>query len=78
MEQPIDAYIKTYIMRTSGKRSRTIEVTVPRDVIVRQARRVGLSIDEYLKQYRAVAHYNDFDGVYYRFEKHKGDKDGYK
>jgi len=72
MEQPIDAYTRTYIMRTAGKRSRTIEVTVPRDVIVRQARRAGLTIDEYLKQYRAVAHFNDSDELYYRFEKYKG------
>ena len=75
MERPTDAYTRTYIMRTAGRRSRTIEVTVPRDVIVRQARRAGLTVEEYLKQYRAVASFDDFEGVHYHFEKYKGEVD---
>ena len=58
-------------MRTAGRRARTVEVTVPRDVIVRQSLRAGLSLEDYIDQYRAVAHYDDSEGVYYRFEKVK-------
>ena len=78
MEKPKDAYTRTYKLRTTGQRDRTFEVSVPRDVILRQARRAGVTPDEFLEQYRAVAHFDDFEGVYYYFEKYEGDRDGYK
>jgi len=71
-----DSYTKTYKLRTTGQRARTIEVSVPRDVIIRQSRRAGLTIDEYCDQYRAVAHYNDSNEIYYTFEKYKAVGDG--
>ena len=69
MEPPKDAYTKTYKVRAAGKNTKTIEVSVPRDMVLRMARRANLSLEEYLKQYRAVAHYDDFDGVFYQFQK---------
>jgi len=75
VEKPKDAYTRTYKLRTTGQRDRTFEVSVPRDVILRQAKRAELTPGEFLEQYRAVAHFDDFEGVYYRFEKYMGDSD---
>lgn len=78
VENPGDTYTRTYKLRTTGQRARTIEVSVPRDVIIRLSRKVGLTIDQYIEQYRAVAHYSDLDGVIYYFEKYEGDGAGSK
>lgn len=74
MEQPkklaktLDTYTKVYKLRATGREGATIEVSIPKAVIERAAKRCGLSITEFIERYQAVAHYNNFDGVYYRFE----------
>jgi hypothetical protein len=35
----------------------------------KEARKRGLSVEQFLEQYQAVAQYNGFDGVLYQFEK---------
>lgn len=64
----IDAYRKTYKMRAVGSGGQTIEVSMPPEVIKREATKRGLTIQEFIDQYRAIAHYNNFDGVLYQFE----------
>lgn len=72
-QQEIPAYKKEYKVRTIGKKGTAYEVSFPQDVIERKARELGLSIPKFLEQYRAVAYYNAFDGVFYRFEPIKVD-----
>lgn len=63
-----DSYRRTYKMRTLGEDGLNIVVSIPRLVIEREARRHDLSVDEFIKQYRAVALYDGFDGIHYSFE----------
>lgn len=66
----IDAYKKTYRLRLAqGKNVNSIEVTFPYDVVSKEARKYGLSIEEFIGQFHAIALYNGFEGVLYRFEK---------
>lgn len=67
-QEKIPAYRKEYKVRTIGKKGTAYEVSFPQDVIEQKARVLGISTEEFLEQYRAVAYYNAFDGVFYRFE----------
>jgi len=60
-----DALTKTYKMRPVGDGG--IEVTIPSLVIRREARRHGITATEFRRVFRAIAHFNSFDGVYYTF-----------
>ena len=71
MDAPQDSYTRTYKLRTTGNKDGTFEVSVPRDVVLRQARKAGLTPEEFLNQYRAVAHFDAFDGLFYHFERVK-------
>ena len=66
-----DAYRKKYKMRTVGEKGMNTVVSIPRVVILREARRKNMDPEEFLKKYTAVAHFNDFLGVYYTFEEMK-------
>lgn len=63
-----DLYTKAYKMRTVGEGDRSIEVTLPRQVIERAARRRGMSIEQFIEMFRAVAHFGDLEEVRYTFE----------
>jgi hypothetical protein len=70
MNNNIDAYRRVYKLRLSaGKNKNCIEVTFPFDVVDKEARKRGLSVEQFLEQYQAVAQYNGFSGVLYQFEK---------
>jgi len=64
----ISVYRKDYKMRTLGQNGLNTVVSIPRVVIEREADKRGLSVEEFIEQFRAVAHYNNFDGVFYIFE----------
>lgn len=64
-----DAYKRRYKMRAIGAEGLNIVVSIPRMVIQREAERHELTIDEFLEQFKAVAHFDSFDGVRYTFEK---------
>jgi hypothetical protein len=61
-------YRKAYKMRTVGTGG--YEVTVPKEIVERAARKRGLSVDEFLKRYKLVHLFNDFKTIdaAYRFE----------
>jgi len=59
---------KTYKLRMAIPGSKTIEVTFPYEVVEREARKKGITLQEFLEQYIAVAQYDGFDGVLYTFE----------
>lgn len=63
-----DTYRKRYKMRSQGEGGLNTIVSIPRVVIEREATKRGITVDDFIKNYRAVAHYNNFDGVFYAFE----------
>lgn len=63
-----NSYRRKYKMRGLGDCKQNTVVSIPRIIVSTRAANAGLTIDEYIKQYRAVAHYNNFDGVLYTFE----------
>lgn len=68
MKKSIHAYKREYKIRSTGTRGLTYEVSFPKDFIRRKAEEAGLTVSEFLKRNKAVAYYDNFDGVFYRFE----------
>ncbi|MBA7582656.1 hypothetical protein ES708_24592 [subsurface metagenome] len=73
MTEVRDSYKKRYRMRALGEGGLNIVVSIPRVVIEREAERRGLTIGEFLDQFKAVAQYNNFEGVLYTFEEIEGE-----
>lgn len=63
-----DVIIKRYKIRTTGKNGATLETSIPREVFEREARRLGLTIEQALKKLVAVWRFNDFRGLHLSFE----------
>lgn len=70
-----DAYKRRYKMRAVGADGLNIVVSIPRVVIEREAEKYELTIEKFLEQFRAVAQYDNFDGVHYTFEEIKKEKE---
>jgi len=73
MEQQIkiddkDVIIKRYKIRTTGKQGATLETSIPREVFEREARQLGLTVEEALAQLQAVWRFNNFRGLHLSFE----------
>lgn len=47
---------------------RSIQTTIPREVFAREARRLGLTVEEALKKLEAVWRYGAPNGLYLTFE----------
>ena len=62
-----DAYAKSYKMRFVGPGS--VEATLPKPIVEREARRLGLTVEEFIEQYQVEYLYNDFGGAFIRFKK---------
>ena len=61
-------YTKTYKMRSLLPAKRHITVAIPYEVIERQATMRGLTVEEFVDQYVAVAEFNNFEGIHYTFK----------
>lgn len=61
-------YRKAYRLRIAVPGRKSIEVTFPYEVVEKKARSKGLTVDEFRDRFWAVAEYNNFEGVIYRFE----------
>ena len=73
IEFPIEeAFLKTYKLHYAGTTTRTVEVSVPRDFLRRMARNAGVTLEEFMDQYRALAYFGAGDELLYRFEKTNG------
>jgi len=59
------AYTKTYKMRLVGPGS--VEATIPGAIVEREAKRHGLSVEEFIKVYRVEYLFGDFSGAFIRF-----------
>ena len=65
-----ECMIKSYNMVRQGKNGCSVQVTLPRLLLEKVARKKGFSVlDEFLDQYFAVAYWGGGDEVLYRFEK---------
>ncbi len=63
-----EGYKKTYKMRQLVKGAKHITVAIPYEVIERHAKSHGMTVDQFIEKYVAVAEYNGFEGVHYTFE----------
>jgi len=63
-----DVIVKRYKIRLTGRFGSSIETTVPKEVFEREARRLGLTVEEALEKLNAVWRYNSFKGLYLTFE----------
>ena len=63
-----NALRREYQIRIPVEGRKSFVVTMPYEVVEREARRKGLSLDEFLKKYQVVAHYDNFEGIIYTFE----------
>lgn len=57
---PKKAYHKHYRLRPIG---RGISVSLPKELVERKAREIGISVEELIKNYGVVMMYDDFDKV---------------
>ena len=60
-----DAYTKSYKMRVVGPGS--LEVTIPRAIVERQARKHCLSVEDFIRLFRVEYRFDDFDGAFIMF-----------
>lgn len=67
---PSEALSERYAIRRAGKGS-TLESCLPRVVVEREARRKGMSVEDFLKSYEAEYLYNSFGGMHVRFVERK-------
>lgn len=63
-----EALRKEYQIRIAVPGRKSIVVTMPYEVVEREARKHKLSVEQFLENYQTVAHYDNFDGVFYTFE----------
>jgi len=68
MEELKNTYRKSYRIRINTPGRKSYRVVFPYEVLEMEARKHGMEIPEFLEKYQAVAHFNGFDGVYYKFE----------
>jgi hypothetical protein len=58
---------KVYNLRPTGSRGTTVETSIPREPLEREARQRGLSVGEFVERFQAVWHFNDFGGLFLTF-----------
>ena len=68
MGDKITGYRKTYRLRIAVPGRKSIEVTFPYEIVEREARERGLSVEEFMARFYAVVHYDNFKGARYTFE----------
>lgn len=62
-----NVYQKTYKMRQQGREKQNVVVSIPPEIVEKEARIRNLTIDDFIQQYRVIASFNGFDGVLYKF-----------
>jgi len=69
-----DAYIKSYRMRMVGPGS--LEATIPRVIVEREARKFKLLVEEFVKLFQVEYLFNDFGGAFIRFKRQTDEDKG--
>lgn len=59
---------KKYKLRTAGDQGATIEITLPKEAVEREARRLGVSEESAVEKLIGVWRYNSFKGLHLVFE----------
>lgn len=59
-----DALKKRYKLRRTGRQWLSWETTIPREVIEREARRLGIPLDEFEKRFEAEWLFDNFRGLH--------------
>lgn len=59
-----DAYTKVFKMQATGADGQTIRVSVPREVVRREAKRHDMTIQVFLKHFKVEWRFNSFPGFY--------------
>jgi energy-converting hydrogenase A subunit M len=65
------AIVKKYKLRTAGAQNATIEITLPKDAVEREARALGISEEAVAECLIGVWRYNSFRGLHLDFEVRK-------
>jgi len=60
--------MKKYKLRRAGAQGATIEITLPKEAVEREARRLGISEEEVTEKLLGVWKYNAFRGLHLSFE----------
>lgn len=64
-----DTFEKRYKMRALGNDGLNTVVSIPRVVLEREAKKRGVTVEEFIAEYIIVAHFDGIEGVHYTFEK---------
>ena len=70
--------VKKYKLRTAGAQGATIEITLPKAAVEREARRLGISEEQAVERLVGVWRYNNFRGLHLDFELRKPSEDSEK
>jgi len=62
------ALLKKCKLRTAGAAGATIEITLPKSAVEREARRLGVSEEDAVAKLLGVWHFGSFRGLYLDFE----------
>lgn len=60
---PSDAYEKTYSLRFAGRNNKTVEISVPKLLLEREARKLGLTLEEAIKKLDGKWLFDHFEGA---------------
>lgn len=64
-----DTFEKRYKMRAQGQDGLNTVVSIPRVVLEREAKKRGITVEEFIAEYDVVAHFDGIEGVHYTFER---------
>ena len=67
VEGSLIAYEVPYSLRRAVPKKKSLEVTFPWVVAEKEAKILGLTVDQFIKKYKVVAQFNGFGGVHYIF-----------
>lgn len=62
-----DTYTKTYRMQATGAGGKTIRTSVPSEIVEKEARRLGLTVKEFVNRFKVMWLYNGFEGAWAKF-----------
>ena len=62
-----NTYTKTYRMQSTGAGGKTIRTSVPSMVVEKEARRLGITVKEFVTHFRVMWLYNGFEGAWAKF-----------
>ena len=57
-------YHKSYLMQVVGPDGNSVRTTVPKQVVEKEATRLGLKVEEFIERYKIKWLYNGFPGLY--------------